>query len=289
MADKDRERSRDRPSAGGHAHTSSGSGGALSFLPNLFGRRPATVATSRQTSDAIRQTSDAIRSGERRESIEPPVSPHNRLKPLPMAEGKRAPSPAPEARFHLQSSIELMDQKEGISEAELCEIIKATAVWLAGLMIEHETATDEISAREIRHLYRQAIRHANPRGSKQIRTATKRLLAALITIAPPGGDSGFIAVDLPDPINAVSLYKIITSAASSNAQSINPSIEEIYVEVGALKALTKNGVEVDGTEGIVGWLARTLHETEDEWVKWCGKRDEDIEWEELSKRKVSPS
>lgn len=196
------------------------------------------------------------------------------------------PSPQPEATFHLQSAIELIDKKDTISEAELCEIVKATAVWLANLMIDQETGSGEIAAREIRHLYRQAMRCANPNGGKNIRTAAKRLLAALITIAPPGGDSGFIAVDLPDPINAVSLYKIITSSSNFHNQSIHPSIDEIYVEVGALKALTKNGVEVDGTEGIVGWLVRTVHEIEEDWMRWCARREEE-EWEDAPKRKVS--
>lgn len=279
MSDNDRERSRDRPSGGSHGHSASASGGALSFLPNLFGRRAPTVATSRQTSDIIRSGV-----GDRRGSVEPPVSPNVRLKPLAMGE-QRVPSPLPDPSFHLQSSMELMDQKDGISEAELCEIIKATAVWMANLMLDHETGSGEISPKEIRHLYRQAIRHANPRGSKHIRTAAKRLLAALITIAPPGGDSGFITVDLPDPINAGSLYKIITSASSSQAASVNPSIDEIYVEVGALKALTKNGVEVDGTEGIVGWLVKTLEELEKDWIGWCGNKEEE-DWDD-SKRKVS--
>lgn len=279
MADKD-ERARGRPS--GHAHTTSGSGGALSFLPNLFGRRPPTVATSRQASDSIR-------SADRRDSFDSPTSPKSSLKPLPVGDnGKRALSPSPAPAFHLQAAMDLMAQKEGISEAELCEIIKATAVWIANLMLDQEgSSAGEINAKQITNLYRQSVRLASPSGSKVIRTAAKRLLAALITLAPPGGDSGFVAVDLPDRLNPASIYQVIISSASSAAPSISPSVEEIYVEVGALKALTKNGVEVDGTEGIVGWLVRTMQEMMSDWVKWCEKREEEIEWEDTPKRRVS--
>jgi hypothetical protein len=111
-------------------------------------------------------------------------------------------------------------------------------------------------------------------------------LAALIAIAAPGGGDGLIHVELPDSINIRTLYRVITSAAVPPGP---PSMAEINVEVGALNALTKNGTSVQLTEGIVGWLIRTVEDMSDAWMVWCTKRDEaSHDWEEApTRRKVS--
>lgn len=66
------------------------------------------------------------------------------------------------------------------------------------------------------------------------------------------------------------------------------NVDEVYVEVGALKALTKNGIEVDSTEGIVGWLVSSLAAMQDEYIRWC-KQTSDDDWDDVPRQRVCPT
>jgi hypothetical protein len=202
-------------------------------------------------------------------------------------------SPAP---FDLQSTIELMEN-EAAPEV-LCEYIKAAAVHLGTLVQDHfdaitalpsekptsSTSTadnplSQITTSAVFRLYKIAIKHSQPKTPRAVRSASKRLLAALIGVSPPVG-RGFVPA--PAPITVAALYKIIIS----NGRRADMNVDEVYVEVGALKALTKNGVEVDSTEGIVGWLVQSLTAMQDEYIKWC-KQTSDDDWDDVPRSRVS--
>jgi hypothetical protein len=155
-----------------------------------------------------------------------------------------------------------MENNADLSTETLNELIKASAVYLANLVIENVHKLQDVAPTDITRLYRIGIRHSR---SRAVSIAAKRLLAALITISPPGG-SGIITVELPGPITTTALYRVITSP--------RPSVDELYVEVGALKTLTRNGQEVDATEGIVGWLIRALGGMTEAYADWCANPDD---------------
>jgi hypothetical protein len=238
--------------------------------------------------------------GDRRGSIEDIISPRGRTVVLPGGDDKkkRPPSPPP---FDPETVIGLIahaDPRDDSTTAEVCELVKAIAVYLVDRAIVEDdffqTSQKDphhaigVTSADLQTLYIKAIHFANPRASRDLRTAAKRLLAALIAIAAPGGGEGMIHVDLPESINTRSLYRIITSPS---VQAAAPNLDEIHVGVGALKALTKNGTEVHQTEGIVGWLVRTVAEMTDEWVVWCTRKEDPYQdWEEgNTKRKVDTS
>nr|WVH01960.1 tuberin [Naematelia aurantialba] len=257
----------DRPK--GHHSSSSASAGALSFLPAIFGRRPVPPATSlAHASPSSRQSST---SGDRAGHVDELASPRTGSLSLP---SRQEASPRP---FHLDLAIDLM-QNGTESTAELCEIVKATAVWLANQLIDNDVfAADEkkqVRPQDLAQLYVKAMDFASPTSDDSLRTAAIRLLAALLATWPPP-PSPIVQSDLPlpDTINARTIYALII--APSGPPTLSAMIDAVFVEVGALKALTKNGAEAGSFDGIVGWLVKTLSGIKDVWVAWCTEKEED--------------
>lgn len=282
MMDKDR---RDRSGHSASGSHSSGAG-ALSFLPSIFGRRPAPApaVTSR--------ISTSVTENNTRKSID-----HDAMDPLPTA-GKdkgvnlgipdippprRAPSPAP---FDLEGALQVMDPKNKEPNEVMSQMVKATAVYLANLLISSEDVFVETSRGDaaltedqLKTLYLRAYNLASPSSNSTLRIAAIRLLAALFATSPPPKDHSKSDQRM-ELITTRSLYKIITTASSDNSTSL----EQTNVIVGALKALTKNGVEVEGMSGLVGWLVKALSQITDEWIKYCSVKDDHTnDWTERSK------
>jgi hypothetical protein len=281
MTDKDRrDRSGHNPS-GSHPGT-----GALSFLPSIFGRRPAPApaVTSR--------ISTSVTEGNTRKSID-----HDAMDSLPttgkdkgvnlgvpeIPPPRRAPSPTP---FDLEGALQVMDPKNKESTEVMSQMVKATAVYLANLLITSEDVFVETSRHDaaltedqLKTLYLRAYNLASPSSDSTLRIAAIRLLAALFATSPPPKDHSKTDQRM-ELITTRSLYKIITTPSSDNSTTL----EQTNVIVGALKALTKNGAEVEGMSGLVGWLVKALSQITDEWIKYCSvKDDHSNDWTERSK------
>ncbi|KAK4686936.1 tuberous sclerosis 2, partial [Tremellales sp. Uapishka_1] len=282
MSERERERemgrARARPTAGHHHSSSDSSSGPLSFLPNIFGRRN-TVAnrsepTSKRGSSNLRESSDDVLSPKTSTSALPP-------------DDKKNP-------FDFDEAVALMEPGATSSVPELCEIVKATAVYLVNLLLASEdifsgnAEQTTVKARDLRTLYIRGMQYADPTSDYTLRTAAIRLLAVLVATSPPAqfvlGDP---EVELPDDINPRSIYRVI--AASSGGESGTAKTEQMWVELGALKALTKNGTDVTGMEGIVGWCLILLKDLQEDWIAWCSKREEGgVDWSLDDKTKTTP-
>lgn len=285
---------RDRSNRTGHSASGSHSSGtgALSFLPSIFGRRvaPAPAVTSR--------VSTSVTDGNTRRSID-----HDHVDPITATREqannnlnlgipdiippRRAPSPAP---FDLEGALQVMDPVNKEPNEVLSQMVKATAVFLANLLITSEDVFVESSKHEaaltddqLKTLYLRAYNLASPSSEPTMRIAAIRLLAALFATSPPPKDHSKNDQRM-ELITTKSLYKIITTASSDNSTSL----EQTNVIVGALKALTKNGSEVEGMSGLVGWLVKALSQITDEWIRYCSSKDDlASDWNERSK--VCPS
>ena len=282
MTDKDRRDRSGHNASGSHSGT-----GALSFLPSIFGGRrvaPAPAVTSR--------ISTSVTEGNTRKSID-----HDAMDPLPtpgkdkgvnlgipeIPPPRRAPSPTP---FDLEGALQVMDPKNKESTEVMSQMVKATAVYLANLLITSEDVFVETSRHEaaltedqLKTLYLRAYNLASPSSESTLRIAAIRLLAALFATSPPPKNHSKLDERM-ELITTRSLYKIITTASSDNSTSL----EQTNVIVGALKALTKNGTEVEGMSGLVGWLVKALSQITDEWIKYCSVKDDaSNDWTERSK------
>ncbi|KAL7423643.1 Tuberous sclerosis 2-like protein [Cryptotrichosporon argae] len=267
----DRERSRDRPVGQPSSSSSSSTfGGGRSFLPNLFGRLTNPSKAPAKTDRTEAATDDIL-------------SPRSVAAALPALQAAAGPDTRPSVPpFDIESALSLMEPGATKTTAELCELVKATSVWLANLLVQKDdvfSALDEGSGSEavrindLRTLYIRAYHFANPKSDYALRTAAIRLLAALLaTVPPPVSPLDDSPLDLPHNITSRSLYALITS--SSGGQPGTAQNDQILVEVGALRALTRNGEFVDGMEGIVGWLLKVLGKLKADWLAWCSKRDD---------------
>lgn len=280
-AERDRSKDRDRMSSGGS------SSGAMSFLPSIFGRRPAPPATTRTTASKS-QLSDRQRG--REEHTSPRSSPLT-LAPSDSTDAtRRAPSPAP---FHLDSVLGLL-QSGTQSTAELAEVVKATAVWLLNRLMGDEDVFEdgqkvdkgaELSKDNVKFLYDKATEFAQPEADYNLRIAAIRLFAALLaTTHPAHGDD-----HLAGSRQMREIYRLITIPSSPQSKpSSAAKVDAILVEIGALRALTENGTNIHGLDGILGWTVQTLADITDDWVAWCGKKsDAGVDWSGEAKIKVS--
>ena len=273
MADKERERSKDRPvaSTSGHHHASSSS--QSNFFLGLFGggsRKAAPATTTR--AHATTQQSKAHAGPE--EMLSPkPVS--TTLQLPNVGELHRSPSPLP---FDMQTAIEAM-QVEDDHTGHLPDMVQETAAYIGGMLPSLDPfsnssrdAPRSISLGDIRTLYIRATAFANAKSDTPLRTSAIRLLAALIATYPPVYFAHNEEIALPDIINVRSLYKLIT------APTLRPGgpahLEAVYVEVGALSALTKVGKVTDGLDGLVGWLLKSLKDITPDFAAWCAKKDD---------------
>ncbi|BEI87046.1 hypothetical protein CcaverHIS002_0703920 [Cutaneotrichosporon cavernicola] len=242
----------------------------LAFLPNLFGRRSTSHKTKAQQ-------------GVTRMSVDesnPLGSPPAGTVALPSVSAAAASaagitSPAGTgASFDLNTALTLLAPGATKTVAELVEIVKATSVHLANALLDNSTTTTPgltelgLSAADLRTLYARAMELSDPKQDYNLRTAAIRLLAVLLGGAPPR-DSVLDEnpYDLPASVSRRSIYRLIT--AFSGGTPGKEATNQIYVEVGALKALTREGTTVDGMEGLIGWMLRTLTNLAPYWIQWC--------------------
>ena len=289
MSDKERKDRQGHHPSGSH---SSGAG-ALSFLPSIFGRRPAPAPAV--TSRISTSTADNPRKSIDHDSIEGITSPKDKGNLLGIPDvlpPRRSPSPAP---FDLEEAMRFMAPKSGESPEVIVQMVKATAVYLAGLLITNEDMFSEHienqnpkdgnvpTKDQLQTLYLRAYNFASPSSESSLRIAAIRLLAALFATSPPPKSPLQADPDM-EAITVQSLYRAVTTPSSDNTTSL----EQTFVIVGALKALTKNGAEVEGLSGLVGWLVKALGNCTDDWIKYCSARD-DIGIDMPERTKVSLS
>lgn len=184
--------------------------------------------------------------------------------------------------------MQVMSSKSGESTEVLCQMVKATAVYLANLLISNEDIFSDSSKKDgaspteaqLKTLYGRAYNLASPSSDASLRIAAIRLLAALIATWPPPRRQLDTDSDM-ELITVSTLFRTITTPSSDNTSSL----EQRFVIVGALKALTKNGTEIEGLNGLVGWLVRALGRTTDEFTRYCSSRD-DVAFEIPDRSKV---
>lgn len=234
----ERERSRDRP---GHSSSPSASGtGPFASILNLISStrggkgKPSVFSVVPTTSASA--------------SLEELVLPPHGIHSIP---------------FDLDTAIRSMESSE-TSKAELCEVVKATTIYIARREdVFAPQMKPQVPAAEVRTLYIRASALVKVDSDKALRDAAMGLLTALTVVFPPSASAG---VD-DELISIRSLYSLIISSTASSI-----SADSIVSQVTALKGLTKDGTEVTGMDGIVGWLIRSLSGMSEQWTAWCGLR-----------------
>ncbi|WWC68476.1 uncharacterized protein I206_102405 [Kwoniella pini CBS 10737] len=198
--------------------------------------------------------------------------------------------------FHLEEAIQLMSADTSISTPELVELVKATSVYVGNLGVDEkddpfgitpsaslstilappenddlaQTPTpDPISPEDIQTLYSRTISFSDRRNDVSLRIAGIRLLTSLMAYCPPPRYfSEESKVKLPDTITVRTMYNLV-SAPGSNDIPGDTRVDLVGAQINALEILTKNGTEVEGLAGLIGWSLRVLHEIQDDWSKWC--------------------
>ncbi|RXK34890.1 hypothetical protein M231_07854 [Tremella mesenterica] len=249
---------------------------ARGFLPMIFGiTRPANASSRSSSSSETRKLTD--NSAERSASTR--RSPESSRATILLEQQARPPTPPP---FDFDEAVRILQDEEASSD-ELAENAKAVAVWIANLYIDNEDIfglTDSskliprVEQNKIDALYKVAIHLAGERSSQSttLRTSAIRLLAALIGASPPPPSLIDTSPDTPY-LTIPAVYQVITLSNSI------VDVDQIFVKIGALKALTKNGADVRYMTGIIGYLVRLLPNLSDEWISWCGKRNEPpVDW-----------
>jgi hypothetical protein len=256
----------------------------------LFGgskRTPSSAAPASTSTTKAHATNQASHQGKAVDEILSPKSGSASLALPQVHEAlRRTPSPLP---FDLHAAIATLEGEDGTREGQgietTVETLNATAAHLGNLLAVNDdifsnTVRDlpgSVGLEDIRTLYIRGVALATTKRETVMRTAAIRLLAALIATYPPAYFQTDEEVALPDVINIVSLYKLITSTDThSIATPDQAHVEAIFVQVGALKALTKNGSQVVGLDGIVGWLINALNSLIGDFGVWCTKKDD---WE----------
>lgn len=250
------------------SNKSSSSKSSLALTSNQVDARKATPSSSVTTSDQFDE--DAARL----------TSPRGGTVPLPGISGPAASgSSAPFQIDQALASMETMEKKS----TELVDLVKSTSVHLANVLLDHHGSSPPsleemgLDAEGARKLYGYAIDFCSPNSEYALRTAAMRLLAVLLGAMPPRE----AALDpapayLPPTVTKVTLYRLITAPSANSPGSGPTHTNQIFVEVGALKALTRDGQYMDGMDGIAGWLTRTLIDLQPDWVAWCAEPDDSV-------------
>ncbi|GMK60024.1 hypothetical protein CspeluHIS016_0902410 [Cutaneotrichosporon spelunceum] len=256
---------KDSPSSPATASTSAN---PLAFLPNLFGRRSTSQKTKAQQG-VTRMSTDEVTPPHQ------PASRYHRFTLRLLGAG---------AAFDLYTALALLAPGATKTTAELVEIVKATSVHLANALLDH-SPTDTpgltelgLNASDLRTLYARAMELSDPKQDYNLRTAALRLLAVLLGAAPPREsvlDEN--PYDLPNSVSRRTIYRLITSFSGGTPGP--EATNQIYVEVGALKALTREGTTVNDMEGIIGWMLRTLSNLTPYWIQWCSSPADEPETE----------
>ncbi|OCF32888.1 tuberin [Kwoniella heveanensis BCC8398] len=266
--------------------TGGAAGGAARFLSRrVWGRASATTKTSTgneelpETSGSASSPGSAIVSGtatHRKDSADEIVKSQTSI-----------PAP-PTPTFHLDEAIGLMDPDSStwtsISGPELVEHVKATSVYLASIsepeegksdifsahqaqQLEKENKSTQVSSNDIRTLYVRAIAFADRQTDISLRIAGLRLLTSLIkTCRPPRYLHDTVPTGVPEKVTVRSLYALIIGSSQVTGEK---KVDLVGAQVAALRVLTKDGTEVEGLGGVVGWLMRMLDEMSGDWAKWC--------------------
>ncbi|WVW80324.1 hypothetical protein I302_102303 [Kwoniella bestiolae CBS 10118] len=190
-----------------------------------------------------------------------------------------------------------------ISSPELVELIKATSVYINNLQLddtndatdpfststsssslassvtvtlppetdENNSALKLISPEDVKTLYSRAISFSDRRNDSSLRIAGIRLLTSIMTYCPPPRYfSEQSKVQLPDTITVRTMHGLIVKSGTVLSELTSEAkVDLIGAQVVALKVLTKNGAEVEGLTGLIGWLVNMLEEIKDDWSKWC--------------------
>ncbi|WVQ97066.1 hypothetical protein IAU59_004176 [Kwoniella sp. CBS 9459] len=277
--------------AGGQPSTPSSSsggaagaaGGAARFLSRrVWGRASATTKTSTGNEELPEGTgppsTSATSSGsstQRKDSADEFAK-------------AQAPTAVPPPTFHLDEAIGLMDPGSStwtsVSGPELVEHVKATSVYLANILESEEGKSDifsapqshqsekqakpaQISPDDLKTLYIRAMAFSDRQTDVSLRIAGMRLLASLMSACPPPRYLHENVPDgVPEKVTARSLYSLVVGSSQVSGEK---KVDLVGAQVAALKVLTKNGTEVEGLGGVVGWLMRMLDEISGDWAKWC--------------------
>ena len=252
--------------AAGAAPNAAPSGGLSSLFPRLFGSKPSSSRSS-SSSDPTRRHGETI---ERKTSHR---SPKSHFGALPPPEESRA---VPATPFDLDEAINVL-QQDNAPDAEMAESAKSIGAYIAGLYSEHDDIFGSpgeprptLEPKQVANLYEKAVYLAGDRSASStfLRTSTLRLLAVLLaTFPPPRTPIDPTTLPLPPGIHARSIYRVIVT------KSTLVDVDKIFVQVEALKALTKNGVAVEQCPGVVGWLIQSLQSLTDDWLAWCRGQD----------------
>jgi hypothetical protein len=218
--------------------------------------------------------------------------------------------------FDLKSAVQAIGNAHR-EDDNLMETLNSTALYLASNLLERAASAAEnifavpphldleasepsitlqplntrvVDDADLVTLYQSVFRISNPSSSPGTRTSAIRLLAALIATYPPVyfTHNEQRTLKLPEEINVRSLYKLIISPITKTNMSTH--IDAVFVQVGALKALTNSGKNVDGLDGVVGWLVRSLVDVQHEFAEWCKAKETDEQaWsKQANHTKVSP-
>ncbi|KAL1410912.1 Tuberous sclerosis 2-like protein [Vanrija albida] len=269
--------------------SSSSSVGALSFLPNLFGRRTSSKASTTTATAHAHGAKASASSSITRESFDEArllaSPPAGGLALLPGSISAQLPGSVTPTlpAFNLEGALATMEPGAAKSNAELVETVKATSVWIANNLYDHDSASPATTApdlaefgltpQDVRLLYGHAMKFGAPDADYALRTAAIRLLAVLVAVAPPR--ESVLDPDpagLPSWVTRRAVYVIV--AAWSGGLPGWAYNEQMYVEVAALKALTRDGEIITGMEGVLGWLLNLLAGLKTDWTSWCSMGDD---------------
>lgn len=261
---------------------------ATSLTSLLFGRRTSNKSsssksslalTTSQAADARKATpSSSVTTSDHfdEDAAARLISPRGGTVPLPgISTPATSATSGSSAPFQIDQALASMETADRKSSA-LVDLVKATSVHLANVLLDHHGSSppslDEMGLDKegAKKLYAYAIDFCSPDSEYALRTAAMRLLAVLLGAMPPRE----AALDpnpayLPPAVTKVTLYRLITAPSTNSPGSGPMHTNQIFVEVGALKALTRDGQYMDGMDGIAGWLTRTLIDLQPDWVAWC--------------------
>ncbi|WVQ85585.1 hypothetical protein IAT38_007751 [Cryptococcus sp. DSM 104549] len=219
-----------------------------------------------------------------------------------LADAERVASQAsaqaqPTRAFHLDEAIRLIDPGgvdfSAISAPEMVQLVNATAVFLRNVVDDkgdvfappgegEGEGVERVKPGDIKQLWAHATTFADRKTEPDIRIAGLRLVASLLVACPPPrllsevSEHGVADADparaaLPSSITARTVYGMIIAPTEGGVPP-EKKAEMLFVQVEALRALTKGGKEVEGLAGIVGWLVRMLKEFKGDWETWCARK-----------------
>ncbi|WWD05551.1 hypothetical protein V865_003631 [Kwoniella europaea PYCC6329] len=273
------------------------SAGSRFLSRRVWGRASATTKTSTGQDElpTLSNTTTSVNHPLRKDSTEEVQKNPNQNFHLEEAIELMNPTPPPSSE----------NGNNTISSPELIELIKATSVYINNLQLDNnkdntdpfntsassasltstatvtqaaeneindnKSASVAISPDNVKTIYSRAISFSDRRNDPSLRTAGIRLLTSIITYCPPPRYfSEQSKVQLQDTITVRTMYNLVLGSGPGSSDSpIEAKVDLIGAQVVALKVLSKNGAEVEGLTGLIGWLVRMLEEIKEDWSRWC--------------------